>query len=136
MTGETNLKLLIKGMQPILNTGEYVFCSLKDISQISRNDTLCEFKEAQGTTIVINRKKADSLGLKYHYIAHWISLKVHSSLEAVGLTAIISNELAKNNLSCNIIAGYFHDHIFIDRKFSKKALKVLTLLSENYKNHK
>lgn len=131
MSGETNIAKLIHGMSPKLNEGEYVFCTVNDISTVDRNDTICEFKEKEGTTIVISRNKADELNLPYAFVASWITLMVHSSLGAVGLTALFSTALTKNNISCNVIAGYYHDHIFVDKKDSEKAMLVLTALSKS-----
>ncbi|MDX1768503.1 ACT domain-containing protein [Arenibacter troitsensis] len=133
MSGETNLYKLINEMSPVLNQGEYVFSTVQNLDFIERKDSICEFKENEGTTIVIEKNKADQLKLPYEYVAAWITLKIHSSLEAVGLTAVFSNALAKNNISCNVIAGYYHDHIFVDTKDSEKAMLVLTNLSKTFK---
>ena len=70
----------------------------------------------------------DLLSLKYNYISSWITLNIHSSLEAVGLTAAFANALKKVNISCNVVAAYFHDHIFIARKDAEKAMEALHAL--------
>jgi hypothetical protein len=132
MSGETNIPILIKDMTPVLNKGEYVFTTVKDLDNIDRSSTICEFKEKEGTTIVLERKKADQMKLSYQFIAAWITLEIHSSLDAIGLTAIFSAELSKNNISCNVIAGYYHDHIFVDMHKAHQALHTLTELSKNY----
>lgn len=131
MAGETNLNKLIQGMTPVLNEGEYVYTSLTDLSKIDRQDTICEFKEKEGTTLVLDRKKADQLKLHYEFVASWITLEIHSSLEAVGLTAAFSKALAEHSISCNIMAGFFHDHLFVDAKDALKAMEVLKNLSGN-----
>ncbi|WP_405292818.1 ACT domain-containing protein [Algibacter sp. Ld11] len=130
MDAQKNLSELIKNMTPKLNDGVYVFVTLQDYNLVDRTDTIAEFKEAEGLTIIIEKDKADRLNLKYNYEASWITLQVHSSLEAVGLTAVFSSELAKYNISCNVIAGYYHDHIFVDKKDAKTAVDALINLSK------
>ncbi|MUH34985.1 ACT domain-containing protein [Zobellia amurskyensis] len=132
MAGEKNLAEMIKGMTPKLNEGEYVFVTLANADKISRADTICEFKEEEGITVIIAKQKADALRLPYDYVASWITLEIHSSLEGVGLTALFSSELAKNNISCNVVAAYYHDHVFVDHKLGERAVRVLQQLSENY----
>ncbi len=131
MRAETDLDKLIKGMTPKLNDGAYVFVTLKDVSQIDRNDTICEFKEEEGITVIIEKNKADLLKLDYEFVLSWITLMIHSSLEAVGLTAAISTALTNHNISCNVIAGYYHDHLFVSKQDSEKAVQVLIDLSKS-----
>jgi len=125
MSGESDLGRLLAGLTPTLNPGTYVFLSVEDEEIISRRDTLFEFKEAEGITLVVKQEVADDLGLSYEYLAAWITLKIHSSLEAVGLTAAFSNALAKGGISCNVVAGYYHDHIFVDRDSALAAMEIL-----------
>ncbi|MEI8113873.1 MAG: ACT domain-containing protein [Bacteroidia bacterium] len=129
MTGETNLKTLLQSLNPILHDGEYVFCTLEDITNIDPADLVMTFRETEGTTIIIRKESADNLKLKYSFTAAWITLKVISSLEAVGLTAAFSTELSKEGISCNVVAGFYHDHIFVKLDEAEKAIEILQKLS-------
>ncbi|MGG6229802.1 ACT domain-containing protein [Tenacibaculum sp. SDUM215027] len=131
MSGEKNLSVLIREMEPFVNEGEYVFTTVKDSVNINREDIIGEFKEVEGTTLILDKTVADNLGLTYSFIASWITLKIHSALDAVGLTAAFSSELAKHNISCNVVAGFYHDHIFVDKKNEAKTIDVLTNLSKS-----
>lgn len=131
MTGEINLGRLLKTMQPQLNNGEFVFCTIKDLASISSNDIIMTFKEPEGTTVIVTRETADNFNWSYSFIASWITLTVHSSLEAVGLTAAFSNALANQGISCNVVAAFYHDHIFVDKKDTTKAMDVLQQFSKN-----
>ncbi|PQJ22768.1 ACT domain-containing protein [Tenacibaculum sp. SG-28] len=130
MSGECNLEILLKNMTPRLNEGAYVFVSLKDTALIPREETVFEFKEAEGVTVVLSKIKADELHLHYDFVAAWITLMVHSSLHAVGLTAAFSSVLAEQGISCNVVAGFYHDHLFVPECDTKIAISVLNALSQ------
>jgi len=55
---------------------------------------------------------------------------VHSALDAVGLTAAFSNALSSAGISCNVVAAYYHDHIFVDKKDAERAMEVLLDLTK------
>ncbi|MFZ4928006.1 ACT domain-containing protein [Chryseobacterium sp. Mn2064] len=132
MSGEKDLAVLLQNMEPVLNTGEYVFCTVETLSQIPDIEKiLFFFKEAEAFTVVLDRTIADEWHLKYTYIASWITLTIHSSLEAVGLTAAFANALKKENISCNVVAAYFHDHIFVAKHDADKAMKALHALKNS-----
>lgn len=88
------------------------------------------FQEEESITIIAKKEVADQLNLEYSFVASWITLTVHSALEAVGLTAAFSNALSENGISCNVVAAYYHDHIFIDVKDTEKAMNVLNAFSK------
>lgn len=131
MTGKTDLTQLLTKMNPIHNQGDYVFVNVNDSFEMSFSEVLGMFKENEGTTLILEKEKADLWNLKYDYIASWISLSVHSSLEAVGLTATISKVLADAEISCNVVAAYYHDHIFVAKKDVDMAMELLNNLIKN-----
>ncbi len=123
MTGETNLAILLKTMKPFLHEGDYVFCTTTD--KVNIEDVLMLFKENESTTLIIQKETADILALPYSFIAAWITLTAYSSLAASGFTAAFSTALAKENISCNVVAAFYHDHIFVDKKDAEKAMIIL-----------
>jgi len=129
MTGETSLSKLLASLSPHLNPGEFVFCSVSDARVAHGAELLGSFREAEGTSLILARAEAERLGLAYDYVAAWITLQVHSSLAAVGLTAAFASALGQANISCNVIAGYHHDHLFVAQADAERALAVLRQLA-------
>jgi uncharacterized protein len=132
MQGETNLSILIKNMQPILNEGQYIFCTVSSKKDLDFDKIIHFFKEKEGFTIVVEKDYAVEKGYEYSSAFSWITLLVHSSLEAVGLTAAFANVLAEHHISCNVVAGFYHDHIFVQSELAQKAVDVLRKLSAKY----
>ena len=130
MAGETNLQKLLQGMQPELNEGEYVFCTVASLQQAATLNPVCIFQEKEAVTVIVSKQQADEATLPYTVLCAWITLTVHSSLEAVGLTAAVSKALTEANISCNVVAAYYHDHIFGPVKDATRALSVLKQLTQ------
>lgn len=127
MAGETNLQALLRTMSPVLNDGSYVF-SIVESDIPSGVHPVVTVREKEGLTLVVEQSEADAAGLSYEYVAAWITLEVHSALEAVGLTAAISNALTDAGISCNVVAGYTHDHLFVPHDRAQDALAALRSL--------
>ena len=129
MTEAMDLNKLLKAMRPVHNIGDYVFCTVDTLTSEHISEALLIFREQEGNTLIIKKELADRLGLKYSFIASWITLTVHSLLEAVGFTAAFSEALSRNGISCNVVAAFHHDHIFVKRENTEKALEILYELS-------
>jgi hypothetical protein len=131
MAGETSLAALLRSMSPQLNAGEYVFCSLRDGQLPTGVDVIGSIREQEGLTVIVERSHAEKAGLSFDYVAAWITLNVHSALEAVGLTAAFASALGNAGISCNVIAGYYHDHLFVGQADAERAMEVLRDLAAN-----
>ncbi|MFC8276581.1 ACT domain-containing protein [Streptomyces sp. NPDC057271] len=130
MSAERDLTRLVAGMRPELNPGRYVFTTV-DGPAPAGVDPIATVAESEGLTLVVRQEEADDAGLAYDYVAAWITLRIHSALDAVGLTAAVSRELARAGLSCNVVAGFHHDHLFVEHTRSEEALAVLKDLAEH-----
>lgn len=131
MAGITDLQTLIKSMEPVLKPNEYVFTTFDEIGwkEIAELHPISVFQEDESVTLIIDRKTADENDIPYDSVFRLISLHVHSSLDAVGLTAAFSTALAKHGISANLVAAYFHDHIFVPSDKAEEAMNVLNGLS-------
>jgi hypothetical protein len=130
MPGETDLSIILKTLQPILNEGEYVFCQVPDGLEMELTEAISFFRENEGTTIIISKSVADQKEWNYSSVFAWITLRIHSSLDSVGLTAAFSNVLAAEGISCNVVAAYYHDHIFVPAQDARKTMKILEGMSK------
>ncbi|MCJ7716510.1 MAG: ACT domain-containing protein [Anaerolineales bacterium] len=126
--GERDLQTLLKQMQPVLEEGDLVFCSLPP-NQAEDYLSLCQgyVVEPEGITVIIGRSLADRNNLPYDLVFRRLSLMVHSSLDAVGFLARITEILAAQGISVNVVSGYYHDHLYIVESRAKEALKTLKL---------
>ena len=129
MPGERNLSALLQQLTPVLGPETFVFCSVETEHEHSSLTPLATVREEEGLTLVVPQAQADVVGLTYQATFRCISLKVHSSLEAVGLTAVVATRLAEEGISANMLAGYYHDHILVPADAADRALAALHQLS-------
>jgi predicted N-acetyltransferase YhbS len=131
MTGDRNLQTLLAGMRPVQRGGEYVYV-LWPHGRPLAGGVEAAVREAEGLTVVLPRAEADRQGLAYDFVGAWITLEIHSALEAVGLTAAVSKALTDARISCNVLAGFHHDHLLVPVADAPRALEVLAELSAQY----
>ena len=129
MAGTTDLAQLLRTLEPVLRDGEFVYATVVEVP--AGLPVEATVREPEGLTIVVRRDAADIHGICYDYVASWITLTVHSSLEAVGLTAAFATALGREGISCNVLAGHHHDHILVGTADAERAMDVLRALAED-----
>ena len=130
MAGEKDLDTLLVLLEPSLLPGDFVFCTAANLKygDFAELQPLASYQEEEGLTLVLAKQSADVAGLAYDSVFNCITLMVHSSLDAVGLTAAVSGKLAANGISANVMAAYHHDHVFVPENKAKLALQLLAEL--------
>ena len=108
-----SLPLLLRHLSPRLNPGEYVFATVPDTMVLPVGAVVASMREAEGLSVVLAADQAEAWGLPCDSRYAWITLAVYSDLQAVGLTAAFATALGREGISCNVVAGHFHDHIFV-----------------------
>lgn len=132
MSGETDLGLLIESLEPELQAGRFVFVTVapQDPHPTGASPILT-FREAEGVTLILLQEEADRAGLQSHFPCRWITLKVLSSLQAVGFLAAITECLANAGISVNAVSAFHHDHLFVPEDRADEAIRLLAGLRGN-----
>lgn len=132
MPSGSDLRTLLKSMDPVLNPGVYVFASLSAPASFDPGSAIAFVREPEGLSVVLEEAVARKAGLSSCFRCAWITLSVHSDLEAVGLTAAIATALGSAGIPCNVVAGTHHDHIFVPVEQADDAMKALRALQQGH----
>jgi len=124
-------------MEPVLNPGVFAFVSVRNEDELKSVRVAASIWESEGYSAIIAETDASALGLPVLFRAAWITLTVASDLLAVGLTAVFASALGKAGISCNVVAGAYHDHIFVPVERADDAINALKeLQSSTRRSHK
>lgn len=131
MRSITDLKELLVNMRPEINPGRYAFVTLPAGFALDPSGIVAAVREPEGLSAIIPEQMALALGLPVAFVATWITLAVHSDLAAIGLTAAVSQALGQAGISCNVVAGVHHDHLFVPPDQAQSAMSALLALSRS-----
>ncbi len=119
---------MIAGMAPALDAQVWHFCTSAD-KGVDRSGALTVFEEDEGCSLVLPGQLAVERGFVTDQPMARIRLMVHSALDGVGLTAAVAGALADENIPCNMVAAYHHDHAFVPWGMRERAMRILQDLS-------
>ena len=131
MTPISDLNLLLRTMEPQLQDGSFVYVLSDGNPDMTDRRVIATIREAEGLSLIVEKSFAIEHGLQPHFECAWITLNVNSDLAAVGLTAAFASALGDAKISCNVVAGLNHDHIFVPVDQAQAALDVLRALQQN-----
>ncbi len=129
MRAIADLKEILTRLQPELHPGRYAFVALPSDMTLDPKHIVASVREPEGLSVILPEQVAQNLNLPVAFTVAWITLTVHSDLAAVGLTAAFSHALAQAGISCNVVAGVHHDHLFVPIEQSQQAMEALRALS-------
>jgi hypothetical protein len=128
----TDLDELLRSLEPRLNPGVYVFVSLPAGQPFEPATAVAFIRETAGVSVVMDAAAAAAAGFTVAQTYAWISLSVHSDLQAIGLTAALARVLAAARIGCNVVAGARHDHLFVPAQQAQAAMLELRSLQRQH----
>ena len=127
----SDLQQMIGGMAPALNAGVYAYVCVPHGTDTAGTHAMASVHEAEGLTLVLPEAQAQARGWPVLLRCAWITLHVHSDLNAYGLTAAFAKTLSDAQISCNVLAGAYHDHIFVPAEQAEAAIAALRRLQDS-----
>lgn len=127
MSGETDLAKMLATLGVERRPGTYAFVTGDHPAFAAA--AVASVSEAEGMTRVVPLEVAVAAGVDVDFEAAWLTLTVHSALDAVGLTAAVSRALGEAGIPCNVLAGYHHDHLLVPTARADDAIRVLAGLA-------
>ena len=112
MPGETDLEAMLRGLTVTVRPGRFTVVQADGPVAVGEG-VEAVLREDEGTTVIATIEAAAREGWAVGFEAAWLTLDVHSALEAVGLTAAVATALAAESIPCNVLAGYLHDHLLV-----------------------
>ena len=120
-------------MRPTLHDGIFVYATAAPDTDLSGITVIATMRETEGITVIAEELEAQRAELPILLRVAWITLAVESSLQAVGFTAAFASALAAEAISCNVVAGAHHDHIFVPIEQASAAMARLCALQASAK---
>ncbi|MEZ5376528.1 MAG: ACT domain-containing protein [Acidimicrobiales bacterium] len=135
MSGETDLDSMLATLSVSRRAETYAVVHVDGVPDQSEAPVVGDGIEAlvvesEGLTVVCTLGVALDRGWRVDFEAAWLTLDVHSALEAVGLTAAFSTALGSAGIPCNVLAGFFHDHLLVPVDRADDAIACLEGLRE------
>ena len=112
-------------LDPELHEGTFAFTTVPVTTSLAGLDVVATMREPEGLTLVLPEAQAKERGFEVQFRCAWITLRLASALDAVGLTAAFARALADLGIACNVIAGTHHDHLFVPVDRAQDALRCL-----------
>jgi uncharacterized protein len=124
--GETDLAVMLATLAVQRRPGVFTYIAVEVPTPGLLAAAHAIVKEGALTTIVLPVDAAERAGQPVTVRLAWLTLTVQSSLEAVGLTAAVSARLTALGISCNVLAGYLHDHLLVPEARADEAIAALS----------
>ena len=131
MPGETDLATLLASLDPVLDAREFGYATVPLGTLLPEGfQPWGLFHEDEGLTLIAPASELAAAGIEALAGLARLTMKVQSSLEAVGMTAAMATALTRAGISANVVAAYHHDHIFVPWNRREEVVALLAALAD------